>query len=489
MLKYIKILLLLIPLSFFGQNNALDSLKTALKLAKHDTTRCTILSAMVETENDANVWINYNKELEKLASANLETTQPNDPLHKVYLKYLADAYNNTAFLADETGDVARGLDYNNKSLKIQEQIRNKSGIGNSLNNIGGIYYKQGNVSKALEYFTKSLKISESINDYYAISRLLNNIGGIYYKQKELSKALEYYNKCLLINKLTDDVGGMASVLNNLGNLYYETNDINKALESFEKSLKLRESLNDKRGIAESMNNIGQMYFAQKKEDEALNYYNRSLNIQKEINDRTGISYTYNNIAEIYVHRKNYDKALEYCLISMKICKDLGYPENIEFVAYQLNEVYKAKGDYKNALQTYELYILMKDSVVNSGNRKASIRSQLKYEYEKKAAADSIKVAEEKKITTLQLKQEENQRYFLYGGLVLTMLFGSFMFNRFRVTKKQKNIINQQKTIVEHQKILVEEKQKEVMDSIRYAKRIQQSLLPTEKYFERILTKK
>lgn len=33
---------------------------------------------------------------------------------------------------------------------------------------------------------------------------------------------------------------------------------------------------------------------------------------------------------------------------------------------------------------------------------------------------------------------------------------------------------------------VEEKQKEILDSIRYAKRIQQSLLPTEKYIDKKL---
>lgn len=34
---------------------------------------------------------------------------------------------------------------------------------------------------------------------------------------------------------------------------------------------------------------------------------------------------------------------------------------------------------------------------------------------------------------------------------------------------------------------IEEKQKEILDSIHYAKRIQQALLPNEKYLERIFT--
>jgi len=49
-----------------------------------------------------------------------------------------------------------------------------------------------------------------------------------------------------------------------------------------------------------------------------------------------------------------------------------------------------------------------------------------------------------------------------------------MFNRFKVTQKQKEII-------EKQKHLVEESQKEIIDSITYAQRIQQVLLTPEKY--------
>ncbi|MCC6837421.1 MAG: SpoIIE family protein phosphatase, partial [Bacteroidia bacterium] len=48
------------------------------------------------------------------------------------------------------------------------------------------------------------------------------------------------------------------------------------------------------------------------------------------------------------------------------------------------------------------------------------------------------------------------------GVILLIIFGSFMYNRFKITQKQKNII--------------EEKQKEISASINYAKRIQYALL-------------
>jgi hypothetical protein len=60
------------------------------------------------------------------------------------------------------------------------------------------------------------------------------------------------------------------------------------------------------------------------------------------------------------------------------------------------------------------------------------------------------------------------------------VFGVFMYNRFKVTQRQKFIIEQQKEEVEEQKKLVDEKQKEILDSIRYAKRIQMAQVPSEK---------
>ena len=70
------------------------------------------------------------------------------------------------------------------------------------------------------------------------------------------------------------------------------------------------------------------------------------------------------------------------------------------------------------------------------------------------------------------------------GLLLVLVFAGFVFRSLRVTRKQKALIERQKAVVEeqkivveHQKALVEEKNKEVLDSITYAKRLQDAILP------------
>jgi serine phosphatase RsbU (regulator of sigma subunit) len=56
------------------------------------------------------------------------------------------------------------------------------------------------------------------------------------------------------------------------------------------------------------------------------------------------------------------------------------------------------------------------------------------------------------------------------GLLLVLAFSGLLFSRFRVTQRQKKIIEEQKAVVE-------EKNKEVLDSITYAKRLQDAILP------------
>ncbi len=75
-------------------------------------------------------------------------------------------------------------------------------------------------------------------------------------------------------------------------------------------------------------------------------------------------------------------------------------------------------------------------------------------------------------------------------MALVLVFAIFIFNRFKVTQKQKQIIEikeqetqKQNEIITFQKHVVEEKQKEILDSINYAKRIQQTLLAHEDFLK------
>jgi tetratricopeptide (TPR) repeat protein len=292
----------------------------------------------------------------------------------------------------------------------------------------------------------------------------------------------------LISKQLNEQADIANTLNNIATNYISLGNLSEALIYCNQSYNISATLNDNVTMGNSLDNIASIYRKKGDKNTAVIYFQKGLKIREVVNDKVGIARSFQNICGIYIGQNNYSKALIFANKSLQFGKELNYPEIIRDVSILLTKIYKSTNQPKLALQNYELHIKMRDSISNQENRKASIKSQLKYEYEKKATADSVRVSEEKKLSTIKLKQEQTQRYFLYGGLSLTALFGIFMFNRFRITQKQKNIIQQQKTLVEKQKHIVDEKQKEILDSIRYAKRIQTALIPTEKTIQRYLQK-
>jgi tetratricopeptide (TPR) repeat protein len=423
-----------------AQDNTIDSLKKVLKAAPNDTTRCNILGKMIEAESDDGAWPSYNLELKTIVEKNL-SENPSGTLKLFYSKYLADALNNMGYNEQLKGNIPKALEYYQASLKKYEEFDIKKGIAYELNLIGLIYKKQKELDNALTCFLRSARLNEELGDKLQYASSINNLGIIYGAKKNYPMALKYYEMAYRLHEEVGEKKHMAINLNNIGMIYQETGDDAKELE----------------------------------------YYNKSLKIWKELNDKWGMGFLYDMIGRHYLREKNYAKALEFGKMSFAIGKELGWPEEIRNAADLLRMIYRDTGRPKEAYDMFELYVVMRDSLLNQETRKASIKSQLKYEFDKKAAQDSVKVIEEKKVTAAQLKAEETQRYALYGGLGLVGLFAVFMVNRFRVTNNQKKIIEEQKKIVEVQKHEVEEKQKEILDSIRYAKRIQSSLLATEKY--------
>ena len=163
------------------------------------------------------------------------------------------------------------------------------------------------------------------------------------------------------------------------------------------------------------------------------------------------------------------------------------------ITYVLYETYKAMDNKDKALKNYERYIVLKDSISKEDYQREINNKVLQYEYEKKAAGDSVKNDEEQKVKdalivakNAQIEQDTTQRWALYGGLFLLFVFGGVMYNRFRITVKQKEIIEIINRETIEQKGIIEEKQKEILSSISYAKRLQEAILPPQSLIKQFL---
>ena len=376
------------------------------------------------------------------------------------------------------------LQYAQPALALSEKLNYENGNARALNNIGFVYDNNGQITLALDYYSRALKILQRSNDNLGIATELNNMATIYYNQHDEKKALEYYTKSLHYYEKINDRHGMAEAYNNMGGVNRHLGNYAKSTEFHITALKITREINDSIGIASSLHDLGMVYGEMKDPAKALPYFIQSLNISKTMKDEIGMIRSLNNIGAVYFDQKKYVEAERFCLQSLDAAKQRGLPEFIRNASQRLRLIYEKTKRYNNALEMYKLYIQMSDSINNRETEKAAVQKQMQYEFDKQQAADSVKVAEGKKIAAAELKTEVNKRTSLYAGLALVLIFVGFIFNRFRVTQKQKAIIEAQKEMVEEQKKIVEEKNKDITDSIHYARRIQRALLPTEKYIEK-----
>ena len=470
-----------------------DSLKSLLKQTIDDTSRVNVyteLSSISDFSEISEFAIPAIEMCKQKLSSDLTPL-----LRNFYLQSLAMNYNNLGYGYFNLGDIPKALDEYQNSLNVQTELKDKVGISAALSNIGNVYVSQGYHQKALEYCLKSLECELEINDPANIALAYNNVGVIYARMDSLATALYYYNKSLKIYEDLKNENGIASIFNNLGFMYKNIGELNKALDYYNKSLAIRENTNNKAGISLSLNNIGDVYYKQGFLAKALENYQRGLRIREELKDKVGIATSLIGMAQVNYDLGSIAASRAFAERCLKLSQEFSNLKNILSISKLLIKIYEKLGDYKLAYQMQDLLDATEAQIMTENNKKATVTDNLRRTYQIKMAQDSVRMMEEKQLLGTKIKQERTFAYSLYFGLAAILIFSIFIYNRLRVARNQKKIIQGQKTEVEekrkladerlglahHQKQLIEEKQNEIVSSIEYAKRIQQAMITGEKY--------
>jgi len=352
---------------------------------------------------------------------------------------LAVVLNNIGLVYDDRADYKNALSYYLQALKIaEEKDGNKRLMASSLNNIGLIYKNMGRYDDALDFYTRSLKIKQELGNLKGVGTAYLNMALIYKEQGNYEKSLEYNNKALEIRKSTDDVSGTALTLNNIGSVYEAMGLPEKAYPYFVESLTLRKDLKDKYNLCIGLYSLGANYCNRKKYDEGFKYLDQALAIAKEIGAKDLLRFGYEEFALVYASQKNYEKAYEY----------------------------------------QKKLIAVKDSILNVESAKQLTEMQTKYETEKKQKEIAL-LTKDWEIQSLQLNKNKLWMIVLCIAILLIIVLAALIYNRYTLKQKAN-------TLLEHRNTEITQQKKEITDSINYAKRIQESILPPVETWNKML---
>jgi tetratricopeptide (TPR) repeat protein len=369
-----------------------------------------------------------------------------------------------------------------EAATLSEKLAYPDGLAAAWNNIGIAHKNLGNYAAALEAYYKTLTIWEKLGSKQGIASTYNNIGVIYKNEGDYDKALEKYRVALRIREELGDPKSIASSLNNIGLVYSAQRNFDTALVYYKRALALGEKNEDSRMLPILLNNIGTIYDSKKDYANALLYYTRTLELEKRHDNRLAIATSYLNIASVLIKAHGLGKAREaeaHLNQALSISLENGHKDNAKDCYSALSDLHALTGRHKQALEEYKLYIVYRDSLFNEESTKKSVQAEMNFEFEKKEAAARL---EQEKKEAVAAAEGRRQRIILASVTALGLLLLAFAIFAWRsfLQKKKANFA------IRKQKDLIEAKQKEILDSIMYARRIQRSLLPHETVIHRTL---
>lgn len=327
-----------------------------------------------------------------------------------------------------------------KSLDVYKSIDYKEGISPCYNNIGLSYRKKGDYTRAIDYYYKSAKIDLEIGNKKGYSSVYINVGAIYMELGEYESAKESFNIALNEFIILKDSTSQLTSLNNLGAACIDANDIDEAYDYLVRCIELSKKLNDEDSYANALYNMGFIYKSRGEYKKSILYYDSSLTIKKELGKDIELFTALHDIVigNVHVDLGDYKKASEYGAKALKISKEEGLLDETKDAAMLLYQSYKELNISDKAFEMYELFILLRDSIDSEKNRKAIIRQEYKYEYEKQALTDSLNHSRMQQVKDIKIEKQSAElrtRYIekvaLVFGLALVIFFALYIISRYR----------------------------------------------------------
>ncbi len=445
----------------------IDSLRLALQNAKQDSTRLRLCLAIAaqQTNNNLDSTFAYADKAEAIAK------KMNNP------KGIADAQYQRAYAVYYGGSGDSALHMYNRLIEDYRALGDSGSVAACFNKAGFIYREQGDRVRALKNYQSALAANVNNENILEAAGSYLNIGLIHHDQDELEEALKYELQALTLYQQTSDKGKICNALLRIGNVYSAMDDDTTALVYLQRALDLGQQIPSKRHIAISLNNMAGIYSRWGEPKRALGLYHQALIMRSEIGDVNGVALILNNMGLEHTKADNYDSAYYYINKSSLLTDSIGY-KDMQMANYKaFAELYAAQGQYEKAYHWQLNYQLMFEEI-NQEESKNEV-SRLNATLEKQESDRELeRLSQQKLIDDAALSQEKTKGWFLGIVLAVVGVLAIFVFISNRKTRRTNVVLETQKSEIAEQKKIVEEQHRDIVDSVNYALRIQQAVMPS-----------
>jgi tetratricopeptide (TPR) repeat protein len=358
------------------------------------------------------------------------------------------------------------------NVTLSKKLKFNSGTALAYKNLGILMDEAGNIPKSVENYQLAISYYKKAHDEMGVAKSEANIGILYRDLKRNPEAIQKFRESNKIFIKNGFLQGQLIIYQNLSICYEYMNKLDSATVNIKKAMDI---MNQLQTVDPNVyGNYANIFMKQKNYAKAIEYYEKAVNIMGS--DSRGVTWT-DNMGLAYYYQKQYPKALPLFLASIDNSPNI-YNANTMATHFHLANLYYATADYKKGFEIQRTYLDIKDSIFSLENARQLSELTKKYDSDKK----KIQIENQKK----QIKSEQTQKYFFAGSMIVFIGLGFLLFRSLKQKNKANKIILEQKSLVEDQKDALQHKNREILDSITYAKRLQDAILPAVEYWHKTL---
>lgn len=409
-------------------NDALDTLKSALKLAK-------------ETGNkslEAVIYADFGNAYNSLSKDNVALV---NHLRSVSLfretgskKELAWQLNSVGITQRVLGNYGDALEYMMESLKISRSIGDSNTTIEALLAIGFTYAFVEMWDDALKFQAQALDIYREMNDSLGIARIYNDMGVTNMRAGKLEVALDQHKKALAIRiKSKEHYYTFASFLY-IGDLLEKLNRIPEAIQYYESAFNYTKYSSFRVSQIDAGISLGRAYLKSQDYDKALKMLTLAYEVALEMDDRSFQAQAALFKAKVYLAKENPRLALFWLHNAEKAAAESSLVYLAE-IYQSIGETYSKMGDFRNAFLNQLKYSRVKDSMDVAENLEKITRLSNRLEFENKQALQNQNHEKELILKQAEIRREKVTRNFSLFGMFVAMVLMIIAFIRF--VEKQK----------------------------------------------------
>lgn len=363
-----------------------------------------------------------------------------------------------------------------QALPKAQKAGNKKLEGSIYNGFAAQYYQTGKSEDAVKFFYKSLSVFEELRDTVQMVNVLRNMSLVYNHMKDYDRTGVLLYRALNLSLLKKDSTLLYATYGSMGARFQDLKQFDSALVYNTKQLSYMPADVDPDSRAIAYGNLGIIYKAQKNYNKAKENYLKAMDIFSKSGSYRLVTVSHVNLGELHVLLKDGQKALFHYNEALKQTEGSKELDVMQAVHHGKYEAFLVMKDYRNALSEYEKYQKVTDSIKSSQNLSRILRLENQYELTKREkenellkAQNLVKEAEVK----AAMENERVTKLLLYGSLAVLLIIVALAFMLYKGLRENK----EKNKIISEQKAIVEEKNKDITDSINYAQKIQEAILP------------